>query len=108
MTDLKSVLNGVKFNTKDDISGLKINKVSADSKKLGKGDIFIAVRGYSVDGHKFIKEAASRGAKAIVADRDFDAPSGVKKILVNDTRKALPIIAGNFYKNPSSKIKVIG
>lgn len=108
MMDLSNVLNGAKFNTKDDIAGLRINKVRADSKKIEKGDLFIAVRGYSVDGHRFIKEAVSRGAKAIVADRDFDAPPGVKKILVNNARIALPVIAGNFYKNPSSKIKVIG
>lgn len=108
MMNLKDLLNGVKFTTKDDISALKINSVTSDSRTVTDGDTFIAVNGYSIDGHKFIKEAISKGAKVILAEKDFDSPPGIKKILIDDVRKSLPAITNNFYKCPSEKLKMIG
>lgn len=105
---IKNILKGIKYKAGRGVSSLKINTVTCDSRKVKKGDLFIAFRGYSVDGYKFIGEAASRGAAIILAQRDFAGPESVKKILVKDTRRALPVIAANFYKHPSDKLKVIG
>ena len=43
-----------------------------------------------------------------MAEKDFDAPDSVVKIVVKDTRSALPVMADNFYGHPSQKLKVIG
>ncbi|MDD5422112.1 MAG: UDP-N-acetylmuramoyl-L-alanyl-D-glutamate--2,6-diaminopimelate ligase [Candidatus Omnitrophica bacterium] len=105
---LKDVLKGIVFSTKDDISGLDIGKVACDSRSVDKGGLFVAVRGYSVNGSRYINEAVNKGAAVIVAEEDFNAPKKVKKILIYDTRSSLPIIAGNFYNHPSKKLKTIG
>lgn len=85
-----------------------IRRITDDSRKVRKGDFFIAVRGCNTDGHRFINEAISKGAAFVMADRDFTAPAGVEKILVKDARAAMPIIADNFYGCPSKKMKMIG
>jgi UDP-N-acetylmuramyl-tripeptide synthetase len=95
------------------ISGLtdfEVSGVSCNSKSVGNNFIFVAVKGAKADGHKFIREAAARGAKAIVYSSQSAVRSepGVNFIRVKDTRKALPELAAAFYGNPSSKMKVIG
>lgn len=106
--ELKSILKGLKFRAKAGISGLSIKSVSCDSRSVGPGGLFVAVRGYSQDGHKFIDTAIKNGAKVIVAEDDFIAPEGIVKILTNDTRSALVVIADNFYGHPSMKLKMVG
>lgn len=82
--------------------------ITNDSREVRRGDTFIAVRGHDIDGYRFIGDAISRGAKTIVSEKDFAAPMGIKKIIVKDSRAALPIIADKFYGHPSKKLKVIG
>lgn len=105
---LGEVLKGIRFRTKSDISAMEIKSLACDSRMVKDGDLFIAVKGYDVDGYKFIPDAIQKGAKAVLADRDFSAPSHVKKILVRDARIALSASADNFYGQPSRKMKVIG
>jgi UDP-N-acetylmuramoyl-L-alanyl-D-glutamate--2,6-diaminopimelate ligase len=73
-----------------------------------KGDLFIALNGYSFDGYAFIKDAIARGAAAVAAEKDFDTCACVKKIKLDDTREALPAIAANFYGHPSSGLNMVG
>jgi len=109
MVRLKDLLKGIRYKTGDELSGtLKINKVINDSRAIGKGDLFIAFRGYAADGHRFIREAISKGAIAVLAEKKFSSPRNVTKILVDDTMAALPIIADNFYKHPSERLRLIG
>lgn len=105
---LRDILSGVKFKTADDISGLAVDRICDDSRLVRKTDLFIAVKGYSQDGSKFIDEAVSKGAGIIISEGSFRAPKGVRKISVKDTRLALSVIASNFYNHPSVKLKVIG
>ena len=105
---IKDILRGIPFKTGDDLSGLTITRVTSDSRTVGQGDLFIAVRGAALDGTKFIQEACAKGAKAVVAEEDFEAPKGVVKIWVSDTRAAVAAIADNFYAHPSRKLKVAG
>ncbi|MFA6142584.1 MAG: UDP-N-acetylmuramoyl-L-alanyl-D-glutamate--2,6-diaminopimelate ligase [Candidatus Omnitrophota bacterium] len=105
---LTAVLKNLKYETKHNISDVDVKKLSCDSRTVGKGDIFVAFRGYGQDGHKFIEEAIRKGAGVIAAESDFDAPDGVIKIFIKDTRTALPVMADNFYGHPSEKLKVIG
>ena len=105
---LKDVLSGVNFRTKSDLPGIEVKGVKDDSRSVRSGDMFVAVKGYSLDGHKFIDDAVRKGAKVIVSEEIKDAPKTAAKILVDDARAALPIIAGNFYGHPSAKLKTIG
>jgi UDP-N-acetylmuramoyl-L-alanyl-D-glutamate--2,6-diaminopimelate ligase len=91
-----------------------VNAVVYDSRKVGRGDLFVAIRGTSTDGHQHIKDAISKGAKVVVLEDDevladaYFMHEGVVKIIVGNSRRALAIIARNFYGNPSSKLTLIG
>jgi UDP-N-acetylmuramoyl-L-alanyl-D-glutamate--2,6-diaminopimelate ligase len=91
-----------------------IRAVQYDSRKVERGDLFIAIRGTASDGHTFIDSAVSRGAAVVVVEDDTAMPdayfmhNGVLKIVVADSRKALARIAANFYVHPSHHLMLIG
>ncbi len=109
MKILKDILAGIDFELINGDVSVQLGQLQFDSRKVDQGDVFIAVPGVQVDGHDFIGKAIERGAKVIIAER-FDAgiPENVVRIKVEDTTSALGKLASNFYKNPSSKLKVVG
>ncbi|PYN18165.1 MAG: UDP-N-acetylmuramoyl-tripeptide--D-alanyl-D-alanine ligase, partial [Candidatus Rokuibacteriota bacterium] len=71
-----------------------VTGVSIDSRGLGVGEAFFAIRGYRLDGHAFLGEAASRGAACLVVHAlHDDVPANVPLVLVEDTTKALGALA---------------
>ena len=84
---------------------IKISNIQLDSRKISKGEMFIALAGTQKSGDEFIKSAIKNGAKAIVC---HNIPSNyfenVTYILVNDSNNALSIISNNFYDFPSKKL----
>jgi UDP-N-acetylmuramyl-tripeptide synthetase len=108
MIRLGKILSGVPYKADRSISDIAIRGVTNDSRKVAAGDLFIALRGYSMDGYKFIDAAIKNGASAIISERDFKAPKDVVKVLVKDTRAASRTIAANFYGNPFKKLRVAG
>jgi UDP-N-acetylmuramoyl-L-alanyl-D-glutamate--2,6-diaminopimelate ligase len=105
---IKDILKGVKYHSTHSVAGVIVNGITDDSRAVKKGDLFIAVKGSARDGYAYIGEAVAGGAAAILAEREFDAPKNVAKILVKNGRKLVPLIASNFYKDPSAKLKIIG
>lgn len=93
---------------------IQIKNIQYNSQKINREDLFVAIKGKNFDGHKFIQDAISRGAKAVVLEDDSTLPdsyfmhTGVVKIVVSNTRKALAIISSNFYGNPSKTIDMVG
>ena len=88
---------------------ITINKISFDSRKIEPGDMFIAVRGTQVDGHKFIEDVTGKGAVAILCEKPpFKIDKNVTYIVTNDSAQALGIAASNYFDNPSSKLKLTG
>ncbi|NQX90970.1 MAG: UDP-N-acetylmuramoyl-L-alanyl-D-glutamate--2,6-diaminopimelate ligase [Flavobacteriales bacterium] len=86
-----------------------VDHVAMDSREVKPMGMFVAVRGTQVDGHDYIQKAIENGAVAIVAEKLPESmPSSVVGIQVNDSSKALGIIAANFYNNPSQRLKVVG
>ncbi|MGM9521731.1 MAG: UDP-N-acetylmuramoyl-L-alanyl-D-glutamate--2,6-diaminopimelate ligase [Oscillospiraceae bacterium] len=83
-----------------------ITGVCSDSRKTSAGELFVAVRGYESDGHRFISAAASKGAACVVCEEPPEAD--IPYVIVRDSRRAMAVIAGNFYGNPASKMKMIG
>jgi UDP-N-acetylmuramoyl-tripeptide--D-alanyl-D-alanine ligase len=71
-----------------------VTGVSIDSRSLGVGEAFFAIRGYRLDGHAFLPDAASRGASCLVVHtlRD-DVPASVPLVLVEDTTRSLGLLA---------------
>jgi UDP-N-acetylmuramoyl-L-alanyl-D-glutamate--2,6-diaminopimelate ligase len=85
-----------------------------DSRKVKKNSLFVAIKGFNADGHKFILDAINKGALAIVLEDNNAVPEeifsgqGIAKILVKDSRVALAELSNYFFKQPSKKIKLIG
>lgn len=80
-----------------------------DSRKVKKDSLFVAQKGTQIDGHDFIDSAISDGASVVVLEQ---MPNQIKEnvtyLQVEDSSKALALLARNYYDNPSSKLKLIG
>jgi UDP-N-acetylmuramoyl-L-alanyl-D-glutamate--2,6-diaminopimelate ligase len=77
--------------------------VCSDSRRVGKGDVFVATVGTQADGHDFIKEAAGRGAGYVVSERQVDV-NGPQLIVVKDSKEALGQLAQASFDEPSAKL----
>ena len=92
----------------------EISGVQYDSRKVQRENLFVALKGAGVDGHKFLSSAIANGAKVIVIEDDNAIPdslcmhTGTVKIVVSNTRKALAQISANYYGKPASKMTMIG
>jgi len=88
---------------------IDITSVTADSREVKSGSLFVARRGVTVDGHDFIQQVIENGATAIVCEDFPDAiRQGVTYVKVSDSSAALGFIASNYFDNPSDKISLIG
>jgi UDP-N-acetylmuramoyl-tripeptide--D-alanyl-D-alanine ligase len=72
---------------------LAIESVSTDTRAIGPGALFVAVRGESFDGHDYAGEALARGAAALLVSRESAAPANAPSIVVGDTVAALGELA---------------
>ncbi len=86
-----------------------VSSISLNSKNIEKHSLFIAIKGNVIDGHLFIDEVIENGATVIIYEKEIkEFKSGVTYVKVPDTHEAIGIIAGNFYDNPSHKMKLVG
>jgi UDP-N-acetylmuramoyl-L-alanyl-D-glutamate--2,6-diaminopimelate ligase len=86
-----------------------VRGLTDDSRRVTAGSCFVAVRGLRADGHRFIPQAVERGARAVVAEPPDPLPGeAVGRILVPDTRRALPRLADAYYGHPSRALTVVG
>ena len=104
---LNELLKGVEVLEIRGEGNPEINGVHYNSSKISQGGLFVAIVGYKTDGHKYIKDAVTRGASAVVCTT-FDDDTDVLQIRVRDSRVAEAQISSNFFGNPSSKFKLIG
>ncbi|MDD3538962.1 MAG: UDP-N-acetylmuramoyl-L-alanyl-D-glutamate--2,6-diaminopimelate ligase [Atribacterota bacterium] len=93
----------IKGNTEIDISGIAQN-----SKMVEPGNLFVCITGFVTDGHQFIPEAITKGARAILLQKDIVVDANITTIQVKDTRKALAFLANRYYHYPSRNLKLIG
>ncbi len=77
-----------------------------NSKLVQKGQIFVAIKGHTVDGHKYINEAISNGASKVVGEEDLELPIPYEK--VNDSQEYLKEVIANTYSDKLKKLKIIG
>ena len=86
---------------------ISITGIAIDSRLVQPGDLFVALKGKSADGHDFIANAISRGAAAVVGEKVLDGLA-VPFIRVEDARQSLSWLAAAFYGYPARKLTVIG
>lgn len=109
---LKEILYGTAETTPSATYGnieTEINGINIDSRQVGKGDVFIAVKGTQSDGHAYIGKAIENGAAAVICqDMPESKADGVAYVVLPDTEKASGILATTFYGNPTANLKLVG
>ena len=112
---LKEILLGIEGLKVRGSLDIEITNLDKDSRNIKEEGLFIAINGFSENGHEYGESAIKNGAVAVVLQEDSINAEFVKKIpqditivVAKDTRYALAICSCNFYGNPSRKFKLIG
>lgn len=109
MKNLKDILYRVSVEAVRGSTDVQINTIAFDSRKVSKGDVFIAIKGGTVDGHKFIASVIENGAIAVVCEElPAEINTNVTYVLVKDSKEALAYMADNYFDNPSQEINLVG
>ncbi len=91
-------------NENPEVTGIEI-----DSRKIGKGNAFIAIRGTQTDGHLFIDKAVELGATTVICETLPDTPQeGVTYVQYANTGNVIGALATRFYGDPTRRMKLIG
>ncbi|HDR3897184.1 UDP-N-acetylmuramoyl-L-alanyl-D-glutamate--2,6-diaminopimelate ligase [Bacillus sp. FSL W7-1334] len=106
---IQELLNGVKHHILQGSNLDEVHNLTYDSREAKKGVLFVCIKGFKDDGHKYIQKAYENGALAfLIEDDSVKIPKDATVIKVDDARSAIPIIAANFYEHPSKKMGLIG
>ncbi|MDC6390783.1 UDP-N-acetylmuramoyl-L-alanyl-D-glutamate--2,6-diaminopimelate ligase [Maribacter sp. PR1] len=109
MKMLKDILFGVHISAVSGTTNCEVASVCFDSRKIQKGDAFVAIRGTITDGHEYIEKAVDSGARAIVCEElPKQMLDEVTYVEVENGHQALAIMASNFYDTPSKNLKLVG
>jgi len=96
---------------------LIVNTISFDSRNIiekgidNENGLFIAIKGTGSDGHNYINQAISNGAKVVVCEnlpKNQEENNNITFVIVKNSSEALSLIAANFFGNPAQKLKIIG
>jgi UDP-N-acetylmuramoyl-L-alanyl-D-glutamate--2,6-diaminopimelate ligase len=107
---LKQLLKGIEYQANGPINLLdqEYLDIVFDSRKANQNNIFVATSGTTVDGHDFIDNVINQGTKVIVCERMITENPGVLFLVVNNSKKALGLLACNLYDHPSQQLKLVG
>ncbi len=107
LRDLVSCLSRVTVSGSLDTD---VSSLTASSREAAKGVLFAAIRGTSIDGHRFIEDAIAAGSPVILAEKapPADLASSVTWLHVPDSRLALSLLASAFSGDPSKDLRIAG
>ena len=109
MMKIEEILKGIEIVSVTGTKSTVISGIEFDSRKVTKGSLFVAVKGYKTDGHDFIDSAIASGAIAVICEILPENPAkSICWIKTSDSAKALGLAASNFFGNPSSSLKLVG
>ena len=106
---LQEILYGVAIRSLIGRTDRDVHALVFDSRLVKEGDVFFAIKGTLSDGHDYLSATIEKGASVIVCEKTPEETNPlVTYIEVAESAVALGIMAGNFYNNPSAKLKLIG
>lgn len=106
---LAELLADIECEAGNDAGKVKVSSITADSRGVKPGSLFIAVVGMSVDGHNYLAQAVDAGAVAVLVNDASVVPElDVPVIKVADTTRVLGKVAATFYGKPAEKMTLIG
>lgn len=103
---LKELIKNVDVKNIIDEKQINVTSLCCDEKDVKDGSMFFCLIGSLVDGHQFAYKAKQKGACVIVCEKPLDVD--ITQVVVEDSRKAMAIMAANFYHNPQQKFKLVG
>ncbi|MCR5374652.1 MAG: UDP-N-acetylmuramoyl-L-alanyl-D-glutamate--2,6-diaminopimelate ligase [Lachnospiraceae bacterium] len=108
MKSLKDMVSRLDYSVVKGELDIEINNLIYDSRKVTAGDIFVCISGANVDGHDYIDDVISKGAKAVIITKEVEVQGDVAVLRVKDARIALAELSAAFFDYPADKLKVIG
>lgn len=108
MEKLKNLLERLDYTVVQGEIEIEITELVYDSRKVSEGCLFVCIKGAVSDGHVYIKEAAEKGAAAVLVQEEVEAPESLTVIKVEDTRYGLALTSAAWFRHPAEKLKVIG
>ncbi len=103
---LEKLLEGLSWSCSGP-TDVEIGSVVYDSRKVTKGSLFVCLRGFSSDGHRFAGRAAEAGAAAVVAQEPVEC-GNTPVVRVQDTRYALAVISAAWFGHPARELTTVG
>lgn len=86
----------------------RVTHVTHDSRQASEGSLFVAIRGLTMDGHRFVDDVMRRGAAGVISELECPAGFAGAWLQVDDARVALARAAGVIYGHPSRDLKLVG
>ena len=87
--------------------GVRVTDATHDSRSAGPGVLFVAVKGFTIDGHRFVPAAIAAGSPAVCVE-DPAFTGGAPAIVVGDTRAAMAPLAAQVHGDPSARLRLVG
>lgn len=100
---LSQILKGIKVL--NEYSDIDVLDVTQDSRLVKEGSLFVCIKGAAFDGHSVAGEMLTKGACAVVVEKDMGLDN---QVIVENTRGIFSYICANFFSNPAEKLKLIG
>nr|WP_325211183.1 UDP-N-acetylmuramoyl-L-alanyl-D-glutamate--2,6-diaminopimelate ligase [uncultured Oscillibacter sp.] len=104
---LKELLAGLEILSASADLDMEISNVCYDSRQVKPGDLFVALCGYAVDGHRFIPQAMASGAAAVLCQNPPEG-EGIPYVRAADSRRALAVLGANFFGHPADAMTMVG
>ncbi len=104
---LEKLLEKIKYTADNYNPDIEINNISYDSRKATNGDLFVCIKGYLSDGHKYAKNAYNNGVRVFAVEKVLDLPQDATIIYVDDTRKFLALASAAYFNYPAEKLKTV-
>ena len=86
---------------------VEISDIFYDSRKCIENSVFVCLKGYDADGHKFVKSAIEKGASVVVVSDEVEVDRKITVIRVKDTREALAFMSAEYFGHPASQLKTV-
>jgi UDP-N-acetylmuramyl-tripeptide synthetase len=106
--NLKTLIDQIETLGSDGPLNIEVTGVQYDSRRVARGNVFVALKGERTDGHQFLEQAVAQGAVAVVTDRTGISGGKAAVVRVADTAEALGRLSAAFYDFPSRSLKIAG
>jgi len=107
--NLIEIIENINYRKMTGNPDIEIKGITSNSNHAGEGFLFCAVRGDNTDGHNYIESAVSKGANSVLLEKmPANISENVTYLEVENSMQITPLLASNFYNNPTKKLKLIG